>query len=58
MSEKQLEWTISVVTASGQRTVGSYATKRAAVQAMMALRAPKTPIGKFGRDYVYREPSQ
>ena len=54
---QELTWTVSVKTNTGQRLIGTYATKREAVTELMARRQPKTPIGKFGRDYVYVEPT-
>lgn len=49
------QWTVSVTTDKGQRLVSSHDVKRDAVNAVMAIREPKTPIYRNGRDYVCME---
>lgn len=57
MSET-IKWTlvqsVSEKTAFAQRTVGEFATKREAVQAMEALREPKTRVTRVGHAFVFQ----
>lgn len=55
--EKNYPWKLEEKTKDGQRSIGEYPVKRQLVAAMMAMKAPGSPIYAVGhRTYVITRP--
>lgn len=58
MKNREITWTLAT-TAGGEKsasyqTLGTFPTKRLAVQAMESIRAPKTRVTRVGHTFVFQ----